>query len=429
MVEKINNIMLDTTDLRALFPGLLDQNRYPIHALMSKSSTVYLFLFVTEIFKVQSKIGWSDGVCVGIELGLVFRYLFCVSTLCTLTLQDTPTPSTTETFGSVSLWNALRRCGLSPEACDIIMQGWSEGTKEQYHTYISRWARYCDRRHVGPYSPAVLEVIEFLRGLVKKKLRYSTINTARAAVMNLVLCSGGELTNTGLLDKFMKGVAALRPSGPRYMNIWDPQPLLDYIKGLGPNEALPLSVLTRKLVSLAGLVTGQRAQTLHNLTLENMTKTSHCACFLVTAKLKTSGPKSPRTLVHLPHYHDDPSLCVLSCLRVYLCRTKHLHKKKQGPLFLITRQPFTPATRDSVKRWIKDTMKAAGINTKMFTAHSVRAASTFKAARSVPLATIMRAAGCRQESTFARHYHRQTVDHQAFATAVLAKDVATEHVN
>ena len=64
-------------------------------------------------------------------------------------------------------------------------------------------------------------------------------------------------------------------------------------------------------------------------------------------------------------------------------------------------KPFKPVSRDTISRWVKNVLEKAGINTKIFGAHSTRAAAT-SAAKSAnkSINTIMDAAGWSSESTF-----------------------------
>ena len=145
-----------------------------------------------------------------------------------------------------------------------------------------------------------------------------------------------------------------------------------------------------------------------------------CACFMVSERLKGSKARSPPQEVHLPKYTKHESLCVHRCLRTYLRRTKPLRGKVRS-LFLITRKPHTAAKRDTVRGWIKSVMKKAGINVNLYKCHSTRSASTSKAAHSLPLGSIMKAAGWASASSFANHYKKPLENHDSFANAVLSR--------
>ena len=65
-------------------------------------------------------------------------------------------------------------------------------------------------------------------------------------------------------------------------------------------------------------------------------------------------------------------------------------------------------------------MCRSGINTKIFGAHSTRAAATSKAKQlSVPIADIMKKAGWSRKSTFAKFYDKKIVDSDQVSEAVL----------
>ena len=112
-------------------------------------------------------------------------------------------------------------------------------------------------------------------------------------------------------------------------------------------------------------------------------------------------------------------LCVVELLTAYIERTASLRKStKQLLIFYVA--PHGPASKDTISRWIRQTMKDAGINTSVFKPHStwVAATSTAKAAN-VPIHEIMNTAGWRSDSTFAKFYDRPVKNESNFAEAIL----------
>ena len=94
---------------------------------------------------------------------------------------------------------------------------------------------------------------------------------------------------------------------------------------------------------------------------------------------------------------------------------------KEDKLFLSFQKPFKPLSRQSISRWIRDTLTAAGIDTTVFTPHSVRAASTSAAhTAGVPIQVILATAGWSGVQTFARFYHKPIAKDQAFSTTLLS---------
>ena len=70
----------------------------------------------------------------------------------------------------------------------------------------------------------------------------------------------------------------------------------------------------------------------------------------------------------------------------------------------------------TISRWVKEVMKAAGINVAKFKPHSTRSASTSKASLcSLPLDQIMSAAGWTSATTSARFYNKAIDVNNGFA--------------
>ena len=62
---------------------------------------------------------------------------------------------------------------------------------------------------------------------------------------------------------------------------------------------------------------------------------------------------------------------------------------------------------DTLARWIREVMQAAGINIKAFGAHSVRAASaSFALEQNAPLDCVLQAGDWSCLKTFDKHYNR-----------------------
>lgn len=224
-----------------------------------------------------------------------------------------------------------------------------------------------------------------------------------------------------MMQKFMKGVFALKPALPRYGNTWDVSKVLDYLKGQSPPETLSIAALSSKLATLLLLLSGQRGQSLHTLRLENL----NCSEDLLTLRfgelLKTSRPGNHLSEINLPAFDDKPGLCVVRTYKSYLKRTQgHRKVRGRGLLFLQTVKPFKPIARNTLGKWVKKTLQRAGINMHVFSPHSTRSASTSSAmAKGVPLSTVLRTAGWRSEDTFRKFYDKPVARDTQFAKAIM----------
>ena len=137
--------------------------------------------------------------------------------------------------------------------------------------------------------------------------------------------------------------------------------------------------------------------------------------------VKHTPPGKHQMELELAAYPEDRSLCVLICLGEYEKRTKD-KRRKQNDLLISYIQPHGRVSKATVSRWTKTMLIRAGIDMKIFTPHSMLAASTSKASRAcVPLETIMKTAGWSRSSTFRVYYDKPVHTVGAFGLRVLDK--------
>ncbi|XP_053406385.1 uncharacterized protein LOC123525594 [Mercenaria mercenaria] len=314
----------------------------------------------------------------------------------------------------------FRQRGFSKEAARIFMCSWKSGTKRQYQMYISRWLQYCRGEKISEISITVVNVIEFLTILFTNGLGYSAINTARGALSAFgLVVDGYHVGSHPDVTRFMKGIFNLRPTKPKYVNTWDVNLVLNYLRKLSPVKHLSLKELTLKLVMLIAITNAARAQTVHLLSINNMNKSSSQFVFKFDSLLKQSRPGADFSVFVLKAYPPDRRLCVYTVLKEYLKRTKVIrdqHKK----LLISYIKPYAPVTRDTVSRWIKTVMFRSGVNTDVFTPHSVRGASLSKAKfNAVPVQAILHKAGWSNCKTFSEFYDREVAPGISFEEGVL----------
>lgn len=65
----------------------------------------------------------------------------------------------------------------------------------------------------------------------------------------------------------------------------------------------------------------------------------------------------------------------MTCRRQYVNLTEPI-RTGHDPLWLIHIKPFKPVSHDTVSRWINNVLEKAGVNTKVFPAHSICTAAT-----------------------------------------------------
>ena len=92
-------------------------------------------------------------------------------------------------------------------------------------------------------------------------------------------------------------------------------------------DKLSLTDVTLKLVVLVLLVSGQRGQTVHLLSIDHMVPVNNCYTFQIVDHLKQSRPGVKNPLVELRPF-EDKSPCVVTTLKEYLTRTQSLQASK-----------------------------------------------------------------------------------------------------
>ena len=196
--------------------------------------------------------------------------------------------------------------------------------------------------------------------------------------------------------------------------------VLKYLKGIQIDKDLTLRDLTLKLTMLLALLSGQRCQTLHLLSLEGMTLEAQQCKFKISEPIKSTKPGPKALKVQFKAYSTDLHLCVVHHFRVYLERTKPVRGDCKQ-LLLSFQKPYQAVSKDTVSKWLKLVLKQAGIDVSMFKAHSTRAASTSAAAASnIPLSIIMASAGWSNADTFSKFYDKPVMENeQIFGDALL----------
>ncbi|CAB0003987.1 unnamed protein product [Nesidiocoris tenuis] len=293
---------------------------------------------------------------------------------------------------------------VSEKAADTLIQSLSTSTLKQYEVTFKSWWKYCQDHNVNPLHAQVEEVISFLQYLMETtNYGYGTFNAHRSA-LSLILPGVGS---NFLVKRFLKAVFNLRPSKPRYENVWDPNIVLKFLDV--PTPPSDLKKLSYKLATLLLLATGQRIQTISLIRLSNIKTTSKGVTIPITERVETSRPGCNQPCLHLKLFTEKPNLCVATLIMKYLEVTRPFRESSMDDkLFLCHQKPHRPAKRPTISRWVKETLKEAGVDTSIFSAYSTRHAATSDAYRKgVSIDTIRSSAGWSPESSvFARFYNR-----------------------
>ena len=283
-----------------------------------------------------------------------------------------------------------------------MLASWRDGTKSTYSTYITKWKKYCKRNNISFYSPNISNVANFLGSLYKDDLGYQAINCARSALSTFIFINNQPVGKDPVIKRILKGVFEKRPSLKRDY-IWDVKIVLDYLAKIGPANRITLKELTMKLVLLLALASAARQQTLRSIKITNIVIKNKSMKIMFTNKLKTTKPNKHLSEINLKAY-PDKRLCPIWYTQQYLKTTKKF-RGKHKQLLLIQQKPHTPASKDTIARWIRTGLNKAGIYG--YTPHSTRSASTSAMSKTTPISTILKTAGWQNAKTFANHYNKK----------------------
>ncbi len=269
-------------------------------------------------------------------------------------------------------------------------------------------------------SPPLPRALDFLSFLFDSGLSYSSINSARCALSTILQLSDSEVTfgQLPIVKRFMKGVFELRPALPRYQTTWDVKKVLDFFRKQPMPSALILKDLTVKVTFLIALLSGQRCQTLHVLTIDMILVADKCT-FYVMEKVKQTRVGTHVKPLEFLKYSPEPQLCVVTHLLEYVKRTA-CYRSDQKQLLLSYVKPYGPVSKNTISRWIRSVLSLVGLDVTKFKSHSVRAASTsFLASNNCKITDIMLSAGWSNEQTFQRFYNKPSEETFNFGDSVL----------
>ena len=130
------------------------------------------------------------------------------------------------------------------------------------------WEAYCNSNNLDMFNPGIENATELLTDIFKSGSGYNAINTTLSSV--IVLPNGATFGERPLVRRFLKGVFELKPSLPKYNEIWDVSLVLEYLRHLPGLENSSLKDYSRKLAKILCLLTGQRCQTIHKFNTKHI---------------------------------------------------------------------------------------------------------------------------------------------------------------
>ena len=131
------------------------------------------------------------------------------------------------------------------------------------------------------------------------------------------------------------------------------------------------------------LLSGHQVNTLDNLEITNMYISETECTYVFSSVLKHSQL--------LRSFPPNPSLCPVTNITQYL--KFWLEKYADQGFFITTVPEYKQISKDTIARWIKETLSLAGINSNIYQAHSPHSASTSSASyKEVKVSTLLKSA-------------------------------------
>ena len=248
-----------------------------------------------------------------------------------------------------------------------------------------------------------------MRFLFDKGASSSSLNSARSALsffFSYDLNVGCDKTVTRLFKYFYKE----KPLRSKYFTYWPVKDLLNFLSELHPPSELSLKNLTLKTLALIALTSSDRGQTIHLMDIENTTLSEDSIQFVIFNSLKhTKRVLKPKVVSCITSEID--SLNVSDYVMAYMNRTLSIRakavkegKEKPTKLFL-SWATKRQVSKQTLARWLKYTLKLAGIDDSQFSSHSYRGAGLSCALNhGANIMQIVKAGSWSNTDTFKRHY-------------------------
>ena len=320
--------------------------------------------------------------------------------------------------------------GFSEKTAEIMANARKTSTQTVYDARLRIYDSWCKEQNINSTSSTIPEVAEFLLYLsTVRKCKPQTITGYKSAIA-LIHNNGLEISNSSELSSLIKGLFNMNPPIRQLTPNWNlPLVLLMLTKHpFEPLDSIELKFLTFKTAFLVAIASASRVSEIHSLSLDdghfrfekNGIKLLPNMQFLA----KTQTLNRPWEPLFIPSFNsyatdsEDLKLCPCRALRIYINRTKSIRKSNR--LFVTyQKNHHKEASKDSIARWIVNTVRYAYENADKDTLKTVRAHDTRRLSTSwalfcgVSAEEILKAAHWTSETTFTSFYLKDVPDHQS----------------
>ncbi|PIK49647.1 hypothetical protein BSL78_13474 [Apostichopus japonicus] len=329
--------------------------------------------------------------------------------------------------------SSLRQRGFSEAAAAMAADARRGTTAKTYDSRLRKFEQWCRPRQILLTKISIAQTAEFLLSLFREGKQVSTIKNYRSAIaaIHQGFPDGSTLGNNLDIAQLIKGMANRRPRVRRLAPSWGLSAVLHALAGppYEPMANASLAALTKKTLFLIAVASARRRSCLHALT----TKPNHIRfeghgvrmvpdpAFIAKNQALTFLPGDifiPE-IKTLSSVAEDKRWCPVRALKWYLSRTEKL--RQTTSLFILPRPPYTSASKDTLSRWLVETIRPFTTGAARPRAHDIRGISASTALfAGIPIEDILKAAAWKTPTTFVACYLTDTLHAEAaFGSAVM----------
>lgn len=283
-------------------------------------------------------------------------------------------------------------------------------TLKSYDTQEKKWLSYCLQKNIDCENPSKKDILEFLSNIASKGLTYTSVNSARSSLSSfLPQINGIQVGKDYDVRELLSGIRNTDPPMPRWNATWRVDTVLDYLRELSPLSHLTLRQLSYKLVMLLLITSCQRIQSVEFLKISHMIVGTEEIVFRLDRRLK-HNKRGSLQILQFKEFKLDLRLCVVFTIKHYIGRTKDI-RKGEDQLLISYKPPYQKVSSNTLSRWTREIMEWAGLDSSVFTTHSVRSAVASQMSRiNIPIKDIMKKASWQSECTFRQFYQKPLMD-------------------
>nr|CAH7740596.1 unnamed protein product [Callosobruchus chinensis] len=210
----------------------------------------------------------------------------------------------------------------------------SQSTLKQYISGLKLWWEFCASKNADPYLVSAVQVLDFLTLQFNKGASYSSLNIYRSSLAQMA----PDLSHDFRIHKFFKDQLCQDTRNFK-------------------NSDISLNILSKKLITLLALATGQRIQTLASIEIDNIHRSDMKIDIPIPRRTKTSARNKFQPFLILPFFGLKFQLRLLVVgLKIFwkkvvsiLTNFPHIvpdmlqHQPRSGKVLISTRLDFQQA--------------------------------------------------------------------------------------